>query len=77
MMEDSKLQELYDSFFKLALQEITQGANPSAVAGVMVAIASRMYRTTMNDEDFQRMMETIAGSADKIEPYDHENTILH
>ena len=46
-MEDSKLQELYDTFFKLALQEITQGANPSAVAGVMVAIASRMYRTTL------------------------------
>ena len=76
-MEDSKLQELYDTFFKLALQEITQGANPSEVCGVMVAIASRMYRTTMNDEDFQRMMEAIAESADKIEPYDHENTILH
>jgi hypothetical protein len=72
-----KLQELYDIFFKLVLKEITQGASPSAVAGVMVAIASRMYRTTMNDEDFQKMMETIANSADKIEPYGHENSILH
>ena len=76
-MEDSKLQELYDTFFKLALQEITQGANPSEVCGVMVAIASRMYRTTMNDEDFQKMMETIAESADKIQPYEFDNSLLH
>jgi hypothetical protein len=76
-MEDGKLQELYDSFFNLTLEEITRGANPNAVAGVMVAIASRMYRTSMNDEDFQRMMEAISDSADKIQPYEFDNSLLH
>jgi hypothetical protein len=40
------------------------------IAGSMVAQALRIYKTTLNDEEFKSMVEAIAESESKIEPYD-------
>ena len=40
------------------------------VAGNMMAQALRIYRSTLNDEGFMSMIETIAENKDQIEPYD-------
>jgi hypothetical protein len=39
------------------------------VAGTMMAQALRIYKSTLKDDDFKSMIETIAESESKIEPY--------
>ncbi len=38
------------------------------VAGTLMAIAVRFYRTSLNDEEFERMMKAVADT--NPEPYD-------
>ena len=38
------------------------------VAGTLMAIAIRFYRTSLNDEEFERMMQVVANT--NPEPYD-------
>jgi hypothetical protein len=40
------------------------------VAGTMMAQALRIYKSTLDDEGFKGMIETIVESESKIQPYD-------
>ena len=44
------------------------------VAGTMMAQALRIYKSTLTDDGFKGMIETIAESESNIEPY-HKPTI--
>ncbi len=67
--EDKKLNDCYEELFKtvvdLQLKYPTQ-----MIAGTMMAQALRMYKSTLKDDDFKSMIETIAESESKIQPYD-------
>ena len=67
--EDKKLNDCYEELFKkvvdLQLKYPTQ-----MIAGTMVAQALRIYKSTLKDDDFKSMIETIAESESKIQPYD-------
>jgi hypothetical protein len=53
-----------------------QGKYPSTmIAGSLVAQALRIYKTILNDEEFESMIDAIAKSQSKIEPYYKE--VLH
>ena len=45
------------------------------VAGTMMAIAQRLYRTHMSEPEFKIMMDTIREA--EIEPYNVEKVRLH
>ncbi len=66
--EDKKLNDCYEELFKkvvdLQLKYPTQ-----MIAGTMVAQALRMYKSTLTDEGFKGMMETISESEHNIQPY--------
>ena len=38
------------------------------VPGIMMAQAIKIYKTALPDEDFERMMDTIADSKDIVKP---------
>ena len=40
------------------------------IAGSLVAQALRIYKTTLNDEEFKSMIDAIAESQSDIEPFD-------
>ena len=65
---DKKLNDCYEELFKkvvdLQLKYPTQ-----MVAGTMMAQALRIYKSTLKDDDFKSMIETIAESESKIQPY--------
>ena len=49
---------------------------PQMVAGTLMAIAIRLYRTTLSEEGFHSMLQTIMDSEDNVKPYfDDEETI--
>ena len=65
---DKKLNDCYEELFKEVV-DLQLKYPIYMVAGTMMAQALRIYKTTLNDEEFEGMIETIAESESKIEPY--------
>ena len=62
-MSDKELKEFYDKAFALSVQ-----VEPSMAAGVFVAQAMRIYKTVLNDVEFNQMVDNISDGRDKILP---------
>tara|TARA_R100001132_G_C3185767_1_gene40114 strand:+ start:214 stop:432 length:219 start_codon:yes stop_codon:yes gene_type:complete len=45
------------------------------IAGALMAIAQRLYKTHFTDEDYQRIMQTAMET--KVKPYDIKKGTLH
>ncbi len=67
--EDKKLNDCYQELFEKVVELQLKYPN-QMVAGTMMAQALRIYKSTLKDDDFKSMIETIAESESKIEPYD-------
>ena len=48
---------------------------PELIAGTMMAIAQRIYRTQLNNEEYEEMMEVIRDAP--VRPYDIKKVRLH
>ncbi len=66
--EDKKLNDCYQELFEKVIELQLKYPN-QMVAGTMMAQALRIYKSTLKDDDFKSMIETIAESESKIEPY--------
>ena len=66
--EDKKLNDCYEELFKKVVELQLKYSN-QMVAGTMMAQALRIYKSTLKDDDFKSMIETIVESESKIEPY--------
>ena len=66
--EDKKLDDCYQELFEKVVALQMKYPN-QMVAGTMMAQALRIYKSTLKDDDFKSMIETIAESESKIEPY--------
>ena len=49
--------------------------SPELVAGTMMAIAQRIYKTQLNDEEYEEMMEVIKDAP--VKPYNMKKERLH
>jgi hypothetical protein len=67
-MSDTSLQELYDLYLG-----ITDGMvgryDAMQVAAVMSTIALSLYRTSMDDADYNAMVDNISASRDHVKPF--------
>ena len=73
-MEKNDERKVYDEIFDNAINLI-QNYPPELVASTLMAIAQRLYRTHLNDEDYKRLMDFVT-TAD-IEPYEITKERLH
>ena len=71
--KDEEIQ-VYDTLFEGAISLI-QDHPPEMVAGSLMAIAQRLYKTHLSDSEYKQMM-TIAITAD-VEPYEIKKVRLH
>ena len=67
-MNDETMQELYNKIFTMNTK-LSNEYDAVAVAAIFVAQAMRMYRTMLNDDEFNRMVETISQSANETKPF--------
>ncbi len=74
--KEKELQDIYNKIFKEAVDHM-KDYEPQMVAGTLMAIAIRLYRTTLSEDGFHSMLQTVLDSEDKIKPYfdDEEETI--
>ena len=66
-MDEKQLVEATIRIQDLIMDLIEEGLSPLAVAGVMQASATRMYRTILEDDEFENLMQTVVDSSRKID----------
>jgi len=68
--------KIYDEFFEHAMHLLNDHQkSPELIAGTMMAIAQRIYRTQMNEEQYREMMEVVKNAP--VRPYDLKKVRLH
>jgi len=73
--KEKELQEIYDKIFGQAVKHMKK-YEPQMVAGTLMAIAIRLYKTQLSNDGFSEMLQTILDSEKDIKPYfDDEETI--
>ena len=73
-MDDHK--KIYEEFFEHAMHLLNNHQkSPELVAGTMMAIAQRIYKTQLNDEEYEEMMEVIRDAP--VKPYNIKKERLH
>ena len=77
--KDIKLQELqeaYDEIYNKVMEMIIMKKyEPQMIAGTLMAQALKIYKTTLLESDYLKMIEAITDSADKIPSMIDKRTI--
>ena len=72
MIDDIELEKATIRIQDLVMELIEEGMSPLAVAGVVQASATRMYRAILEDEEFEDLMQSVVDSSKRL-----ENKTLH
>ena len=68
--------KVYDEFFEHAMHLMNDHQKPAElIAGTMMAIAQRIYKTQLNEEEYNEMMEVIKDAP--VKPYDIKKVRLN
>ena len=65
--KEIEFKTLYDKNWE-SIEKLCESNDPLIVAGVIMAQALKLYKTTLSDEDFERMMQTILDTRTEIRP---------
>ena len=74
MKKDKELDELYQKIFADVV-EYMKDYETQMVAGTLMAIAIRLYKTNLTDDGFKQMVDTIIDC--EVKPYDIPKKVLH
>jgi len=72
--KDKDLQELYNRIFNDAMK-YTDQFNIQMVAATYIAIAMRLYKTTLSAEEYEMMVSTIMET--EVKPYIKDKETMH
>ena len=68
--------KIYDELIEHAMHLLNDHQkSPEIVAGTMMAIAQRIYKTQLNDEEYREMMEVVKDAP--VKPYNIKKERLH
>ena len=74
--KEKELQDIYNKIFEESVEHI-KTYEAQMVAGTLMAIAIRLYKTTLSDEGFHSMLQTVLDSEQEIRPYGDEEDTIH
>ena len=72
--KDKELQDIYNKIFEQSIKHMKK-YETQMVAGTLMAIAIRLYKTSLSEDGFSQMLQTILDSEDDIRPYDDKETL--
>ena len=77
MKDKSKeLQDIYNKIFDQSVKHMKK-YEPQMVAGTLMAIAIRLYKTSLSNDGFSQMLQTILDSEGDIKSYADDEETLH
>ena len=69
MKKKSDIKKVYDKFLDQAMHLLNDHQLPvELVAGTMIAIAQRLYKTQLNEKEYEEMMDVVRDAP--VKPYD-------
>jgi hypothetical protein len=68
MISDDQLQVLYDNYLDFTVRMITDG-NTLSVVAIMMAQALSIYKTALNDEEYNAIVDNISASRDQVKQF--------
>ena len=74
--KDKELQDIYNKIFEQSVKHM-KDYEPQMVAGTLMAIAIRLYKTKLSDEGFAQMLQTILDSEGDIKSYADDKDTVH
>ena len=74
--KEKELQEIYNKIFKQSVNHMKK-YEPQMVAGTLMAIAIRLYRTSLSDDGFSEMLQTILDSEKSVKSYFDDKETIH
>ena len=74
--KDKELQDIYNKIFEQSVKHMKK-YETQMVAGTLMAIAIRLYKTSLSDDGFSQMLQTILDSEDEIRPYSDDKETIH
>ena len=74
--KEKELQIIYDKIFGQAVKQMKK-YEPQMGAGIMMAIAIRLYRTSLSDDGFSEMLQSVLDSEKDIKPYFDDKETIH
>ena len=72
--KEKELQDIYNKIFAQTIRHIKKH-EPQMVAGTLMAIAIRLYKTSLSDDGFSQMLQTVLDAEDQVEPYFDKDTL--
>ena len=73
-MDDHK--KIYKELFEHAMHLLNEHQkSPELIAGTMMAIAQRIYKTQLSDDEYEEMMDVMRDAP--VKPYDIKKERLH
>ena len=75
--KEKEIQDIYNKIFKQSIKHM-QKYEPQMVAGTLMAIAIRLYKTSLSEDGFSEMLQTILESEKDVKSYfDDEGETIH
>jgi len=74
--KEKELQEIYNLIFKEAVDHM-KTYESQMVAGTLMAIAIRLYKTTLSDDGFHQMLQTVLDAEDDVKSYLNDKDTVH
>ena len=75
--KEKQLQDIYNKIFAQTVRHMKK-YEPQMVAGTLMAIAIRLYKTSLSDDGFAEMLQTVLDSEQNITSYfDDEGETIH
>ena len=74
--EAKELQDIYNKVFAQAIRHMKKH-EPQMVAGTLMAIAIRLYRTSLSEDGFHSMLQTVLDAEEDVKSYLDDKDTLH
>ena len=74
--KDKELQDIYNKIFEQSVKHIKK-YEIQLVAGTLMAIAIRLYKTSLSDDGFHEMLQTVLDSEGDIKSYVDDKETMH
>ena len=72
--DEAQLEQMFNELFEKSV-ELSERYTPQMVASTFMAIGIRMYKTVLTDSEYERMLEFMLDSKDKVKPYENKGTL--
>lgn len=74
--KEKELQDIYNKIFEQSIKHMKK-YDTQMVASTLMAVAMRLYKTSLSDDGFSQMLQTVIDSEKEIRPYGDDKDTLH